>query len=129
MAAKTLHPRVVRWMNQYEWPGNVRELENFLHRSVVVSEGPVLNLVLNDLDVGEAEIQDPDPAAQGLDLQLSQAKAHVIADFEKGYLMHLMKEERGNVSQAAKRAGKDRRAFGRLLKKHGICRDDYLLQR
>lgn len=128
MAAKTLHPRVVRWMHQYEWPGNVRELENFLHRSVVVSEGPVLNLVLDDLDGGDAELQDPGPAAQGLDLQLSQAKAHVIADFEKGYLMHLMKEERGNVSHAAKRAGKDRRAFGRLLKKHGICRDDFLLQ-
>ena len=128
MGAKTLHPRVVKWMNEYDWPGNVRELENFLHRSVVVSEGPVLNLTLEDLDGEGEETGDPSPVTQGLDLQLSQAKAHVVADFEKGYLIHLMKEEHGNVSQAAKRAGKDRRAFGRLLKKHGICREDFLLQ-
>jgi DNA-binding NtrC family response regulator len=125
---KTLHPRVVRWMNQYGWPGNVRELENFLHRSVVVSEGPVLNFVLDDLDGGGEGVEDPDPVTQGLDLQLSQAKAHVVEDFEKGYLLQLMQEEHGNVSQAAKRAGKDRRAFGRLLKKHNICRGDFLLQ-
>lgn len=128
MPTKSLHPRVVRWMSQYEWPGNVRELENFLHRSIVVSDGPVLNLTISDLDDEGQGTEALDPVAQGLDLQLSQAKAHVVADFEKGYLIHLMKEEHGNVSQAAKRAGKDRRAFGRLLKKHGISREDFLLQ-
>jgi len=36
-------------MEEWAWPGNVRELENFIERSVVFSDGPVLNLPLADL--------------------------------------------------------------------------------
>ena len=34
----------------------------------------------------------------------------------------------GNVTAAAARAGKERRALGRLLKRHGIKREDFLPQ-
>ncbi len=33
----------------WEWPGNVRELENLMERSVILSEGPVLNAPLAEL--------------------------------------------------------------------------------
>jgi formate hydrogenlyase transcriptional activator len=36
---------LVRW----EWPGNVRELENFVERSMIRSQGPILNAPLVDL--------------------------------------------------------------------------------
>ena len=49
-----------------------------------------------------------------------------IDRFEKDYLSILMSESQGNVTQAAKRAGKERRALGKLLKKHGIDKRDYL---
>jgi formate hydrogenlyase transcriptional activator len=33
---------------RHSWPGNVRELQNFIERSVILSEGPVLNGPLSD---------------------------------------------------------------------------------
>ena len=38
-----------------------------------------------------------------------------------------MTETRGNVTLAAKQAGKERRSLGRLLKKHGIDRAEYVI--
>jgi DNA-binding NtrC family response regulator len=46
------------------------------------------------------------------------AKARAIASFERAYLARLMEETGGNVTQAALRAAKERRALGKLLKKH-----------
>ena len=48
-----------------------------------------------------------------------------MADFEIQYLRQLLVGTGGNVSEAARRAGKERRVFGRLLKKHGIDRSQY----
>lgn len=50
----------------------------------------------------------------------------MISRFERAYLMSLMEETQGNVSKAAKLSGKERRALGKLLKKHGIDRKYYL---
>jgi formate hydrogenlyase transcriptional activator len=33
----------------HSWPGNVRELQNFIERSVILSNGPVLNGSQSDL--------------------------------------------------------------------------------
>jgi formate hydrogenlyase transcriptional activator len=36
-------------LEAWDWPGNIRELENFIERSVILSEGPVLNVPLSEL--------------------------------------------------------------------------------
>jgi formate hydrogenlyase transcriptional activator len=33
----------------WDWPGNVRELENFMERSVIRSQGPILDVPLGEL--------------------------------------------------------------------------------
>ena len=55
-----------------------------------------------------------------VNLTFNDAKAQAIQEFEKRYLSQLLRESGGNVTQAAKRAGKERRALGKLIKKHGI---------
>jgi transcriptional regulator with GAF, ATPase, and Fis domain len=47
-------------------------------------------------------------------------KQAMIESFERDYLTRLMSEHRGNVSHAARTAGKDRRDFGKLLKKYQL---------
>jgi transcriptional regulator with GAF, ATPase, and Fis domain len=47
-------------------------------------------------------------------------KRTVIETFERDYVTRLMSEHRGNVSHAARTAGKDRRDFGKLLKKYQL---------
>jgi hypothetical protein len=45
-----------------------------------------------------------------------------VEAFERNYLMGLLSLAGGNVSLAAKLAGKERRSLGKLLKKHGLGR-------
>jgi DNA-binding NtrC family response regulator len=59
-------------------------------------------------------------------MSFQQAKTQAIEEFERRYLTQLMTEVHGNVTLAARRAGKERRALGKLLKKHGLGREQYL---
>lgn len=71
-----------------------------------------------------AEIAEPGSAdaLAGLvdNLDFGTAKALVVEQFERSYLYRLMDSADGNVSLAARLAGKERRALGKLLKKHSI---------
>jgi DNA-binding NtrC family response regulator len=49
-------------------------------------------------------------------------KTKVIEEFERAYLSELLSTHRGNISKAARAANKERRAFQRLLRKHGLDR-------
>jgi two-component system response regulator GlrR len=49
-------------------------------------------------------------------------KAKVIEEFERAYLSELLSTHHGNISKAARAAKKERRAFQRLLMKHGLDR-------
>ncbi|HEX9785220.1 MAG TPA: sigma-54 dependent transcriptional regulator [Opitutaceae bacterium] len=96
---------------RYDWPGNVRELENVIERSVVLCAGPVAT----DRDITLPEISGkPDQEL------FQKAKARTVARFERSYIEGLLAANRGNISSSAKRAGKNRRAFWELIRKHDI---------
>jgi len=123
---KMFHSATSAWMKSYSWPGNVRELDSFVHRAFLLSNGPFVHLPATSLDVPK---QDEDRPRPWMDLHeggLKEVKAQYIEQFEKHYLKQLLAECQGNISLAARRAGKERRAFGKLLKKHCIERADYL---
>ena len=54
-----------------------------------------------------------------------KARAQALADFERHFVHRALAESEGNVSLAAKRSGKERRSFGRLIKKHSIDKTEY----
>lgn len=112
-----LDRRCLALLRDYPWPGNVRELENLVHRQVLMAQGPRLFL-----DPGAARTGPNDlaPEIPALGPSFAAAKAQVIQSFERDYLTRLMDETKGNVTQAARRADKERRALGKLLKKYGI---------
>jgi DNA-binding NtrC family response regulator len=95
----------------YEWPGNVRELENVIARAVALSEEDVLHP--HHLGLPLAADLTPQSSFQ-------EAKASVIAQFERTYIQKLMLAYRGNISRAAQAAHKNRRAFWQLMRKHKI---------
>lgn len=53
------------------------------------------------------------------------AKANVIIQFERKYIIHALMKSNGNIGRAAKAASKHRRAFWELMRKHGIDADNY----
>ncbi|TDP85770.1 regulatory Fis family protein [Aquabacterium commune] len=124
------------------WPGNVRELEHLVHRAFLLAEGAVLHLDLGAPPVAApvawASVHEPDPAptpaaidphanggTQGdahADISFADAKAQAITDFERRYLAAVLQRAGGNLSLAARIAGKERSRFCKLVRKHGLQR-------
>jgi DNA-binding NtrC family response regulator len=112
---KTLSQSALQHLLAHDWPGNIRELFNVLQSAIVYAEGPVVRAA--DLTaLGRAA--PPDLPDRGL----RHARAAVIETFERRYVEELLRQSSGNVTHAAAAAKKDRRAFGRLMKKYGIDR-------
>jgi DNA-binding NtrC family response regulator len=112
-----------------EWPGNVRELENAIVRGIYLSQGDII--LPGDLSLPPRGPRPVSTAQQrGAKLvDFRTMKREVIESFERNYLARLMAEHRGNVSVAARAAGKDRRDLGRLLKKHQLDAKTFQLSR
>jgi two-component system response regulator GlrR len=128
--AKRIGPPLLDLLSRYHWPGNVRELENVLHRGYLFSDGEELHIESADLTAGTDRDIVAAPRA-GLpvtaslpdSVSFSEAKALVLARFEHDFVCRALRASRGNISAAARTAGKERRAFGRLVKKHGIDKE------
>lgn len=117
--AKRLHPSTLHWMQSYHWPGNVRELESFIQREFLLEEdGMIYPRVYRPSR--ERRHNSSDRRQQSFSLGFREAKRESIAEFEKAFLSWALEQSQGNVTRAAQRVGKERRAFGRLLKKYGI---------
>lgn len=102
----------------YSWPGNVRELQGVLQRAIVLR--PSLLITAADLDLpvsGEDYINQADPFRFG--------KLKAIVQFERTFIAKLLAAHGGNISRAAKAAGKDRRSFQRLVNKYALDRKSF----
>ena len=118
----TLAAGVSDWLSAQRWPGNVRELENLVHRAVVLSDGPTLDL----RTTREQREESPHRSEGALtDRGFREAKARAIADFERTYIVELLARSQGNLSLAARVAGKERSRLGRLVKKYGLTRESF----
>lgn len=112
MPQKNLHPDSLAFIEHHAWPGNVRELENVIHREFLMCEGQ--EVLLEDVNKADAEAATPHDAT------FKTAKARAIAEFERRFVFDLLNRTDGNISRAAKLAGQDRSAFGKLARKHGL---------
>jgi DNA-binding NtrC family response regulator len=103
----------VRKLMAYEWPGNVRELESVILRVLVLTASPTLQA---------EDIKLPQQSAKPLyeNTLLRQAKTNVIQNFELNYLTNLLAAHQGNITHAAKAAGKQRSTLQRLLRKYSL---------
>jgi len=120
---KRFHADTIAWMNAYHWPGNVRELENFVHRSFLLSKDPeIIQTGVHQENVQTCSRRKLFERRQNFkfDASFNEAKNHAIDHFEQHYLSWLISSSKGNVTQAADIAKKERRALGKLLKKHHI---------
>ena len=139
LALRTLHPDSLAWIARHAWPGNVRELDNRVQRALLLSDDERLQLeptawaAPGDGSAAAAVAAGPSATASSatptsaspLPATLAgyhQAREQALQCFERHYLEQLMAAADGNVSQAARLAGKERRCLGKLLKKHGLQR-------
>lgn len=114
----------------YEWPGNVRELESIIQRAVICAHSTLIGV--DDIELQVAAV----PGSEAVPPEVvdicegkgswHEEKVKWVSEFERHHLIRLMTTYQGNVSQAARKAGKERRAFQRLLKKHGLDRTAFM---
>jgi DNA-binding NtrC family response regulator len=110
----------MRAMRAYGWPGNVRELENAIERAVVMCRSDVIL----PGDLPRAVVNTSETVVSRnvlLDLPFADAKKRIVDNFEREYMVELLRRSGGNVSEAARQAGLDRSNFRRVLKKHGVA--------
>jgi two-component system response regulator GlrR len=104
---------VLQKLMLYSWPGNVRELENTIECAVAMATQDVIT---EDLILPTQQTTDGDRLKP-----LGEAKK----GFERNYVIQLMELTQGNISRAAKLAGKYRADFYDLLKKYNLNPEDF----
>ncbi|RME29314.1 MAG: FHA domain-containing protein, partial [Deltaproteobacteria bacterium] len=99
------------------WPGNVRQLRNVLERAAQVADDRVIRP-----EHLELEWMGKDSAAVLADprLPFKDAKAELLARFERQYVSALLDECGGNLSRASRRAGLARNYLRSLCRKYNI---------
>jgi len=102
---------VVPILQSHRWPGNVREFQTTIQRAVLMARSD--SLTASDLDL-------PQTVTPSGHLTLKAAKNVAVTQCERSYLSAVLRRCQGNITQAAKAAGKERRSFQRLLRKHEI---------
>jgi two-component system, NtrC family, response regulator GlrR len=104
-------PDAERKLLLYSWPGNVRELEHVIERVVVLCTERIIQ---------DHHIVLPGVHEQPHRLSFQEMKARVVSQFEADYIQNLLTAYRGNITQAAQAAQKERRTFWELMRKHKI---------
>jgi formate hydrogenlyase transcriptional activator len=108
---ETISQETMETLTTWHWPGNIRELENFIERSVILTEGTCLHSPLEEL-----YSENPDST----DLSLE--------DSERELIIRVLRETRGLMSGpagAAQRLGLKRTTLQSKLQRLEISPRDY----
>jgi len=110
---KGLMPQAMQKLMLHDWPGNVRELEHAVEYAVAMTRQ---NMIAEDFILQTKGTPSEEPLKP-----LKEARDA----YEKGYLIHLLEICEGNITKAAKLAGKYRADFYDLLRKHSLKSEDF----
>jgi formate hydrogenlyase transcriptional activator len=108
---ETIPRETMEALAQWHWPGNVRELENFIERSVILTEGSALRAPLEEFQA-----------------ETAQAPEGSLRETEREHILHVLRETRGVLSGpggAARRLGMKRTTLQSQMQRLGITRQDY----
>jgi formate hydrogenlyase transcriptional activator len=102
-------PETMKSLCEYSWPGNIRELENFIERSVILSQGHVLEVPL-----GELKAEETGPLALG-----------TLEGVEREHILRALERSRwviAGAQGAAAKLGMKRTSLQSKMLKLGISR-------
>ncbi|MCP4337526.1 MAG: sigma-54-dependent Fis family transcriptional regulator [Desulfobulbaceae bacterium] len=127
---KRFNQQALNVLMQRSWPGNVRELQNVVRRAVMFCMSTVIRVA--DLQIMDIPVRKNvnDSEDYGLNdgkeiIEYKVAKEQVVDDFTVNYVMRLLKETGGNVSQAAEISGLTRTALQKIMRRRNITAAEY----
>jgi DNA-binding NtrC family response regulator len=95
-------------LKNHSWPGNIRELEHAIEKAVILSEKEHISLLALT------------PGPGGSARQVHAATTLNLEENEKSVIDQALREERGNISAAAKVPGINRSTLYQKMKKYGL---------
>ncbi|RPH96737.1 sigma-54-dependent Fis family transcriptional regulator [candidate division KSB1 bacterium] len=99
--------RALQALQNYDWPGNVRELENIIHRIVVMTDAPLIDIT--DL-----------PSLMRYSATREYGLDRTLADVEADHIQRVLASVSGNKTTAARVLGIDRKTLREKLKHYRI---------
>jgi len=105
---------LLREFEKWHWPGNVRELENFIERSIILTQGSVLFAPVAELRIDLAHAM--------------RKSGSTLEDVEREYILRTLRESGGviaGIRGAAARLGMKRTTLQSKMHRLGITRDEY----
>jgi formate hydrogenlyase transcriptional activator len=133
---ETIPSAVMDALARYSWPGNIRELQNVIERAVILSPGPLLQILPGDLQSAEGErTRDEKGSVRLAGTGTDHASPHPssviphasksLADAEREHIIGALRETGwvlGGPEGAAARLGMKRSTLYKKMKKLGISR-------
>jgi two-component system response regulator GlrR len=110
---QVLAPEALELLMVCDWPGNVRQLQTLLQHAASLATGPVISAELVQRALGSGTMAQVSTFDQARD------------EFMRNYLVQLLQITRGNVTQAAKLAGRNRTDFYKLLGRFGLQSEEF----
>lgn len=111
--AKKFSPAALAALMSYDWPGNIRQLNNIVEQLAALSPAAI---------IGEAQVQSALPQSNIVTKEIPSL-AEARKQFEREYLEQILVQTQGNVTDAARQAGRNRSDFHKLIKKHQLNPD------
>ena len=110
---RVLAPEAVELLMSSDWPGNVEQLSSLLRQVVSLAAGPVISAEIVQRTLGSGAAANIPTFDEARD------------EFMRNYLVQLLQMTRGNVTQAAKLAGRNRTDLYKLLSRHNLQPDSF----
>ncbi|MFV0276198.1 MAG: sigma 54-interacting transcriptional regulator [Parahaliea sp.] len=104
---RSFSPDAMALLVSAPWPGNVRQLENVVQQTVALAQSRVIPVTL----VREALTHEDDLLPSFTDAR---------HQFERDYLVRVLKLSEGNVTRAARIAQRNRTDFYKLMQRHNL---------
>jgi DNA-binding NtrC family response regulator len=106
-------PEVLELLRAHSWPGNIRELENAVERSVLLADGPLIEVEDLPAELRGDVRASPGPAER---LPLRERVRRETRRLEQDAIREALRATGGNVTRAAKRLGLSRRGLQLKMK-------------
>jgi two-component system nitrogen regulation response regulator NtrX len=131
---RLLSPDAVRLLQGYPWPGNVRELRNLVERTVILTPDQADGVPITPSDLlahlkNEVAFPAMHELQQGGQAEVTDGAKKLRdarAEFEKDFILKVLKEQDWNISKTAAVLGIERSHLHRKIKSFGIRTPDGL---
>lgn len=105
---KSISADAIKKLTQYQWPGNVRELQHSLERAVIMSDSD---------SIQSEDFLFSSRSEKSTEIQID---TYNLEEIEKNIIVKVLKQNQGNVTQAATVLGLTRTSLYRRMEKYGL---------